>query len=93
LRDGLGRFGGGASSEPRRVYRVGRGVGSAGSGSAVIRPPALGPCLKGRLLDRGAGGEASSYTVGSSSSSRILIFGFRPRFDFFFGGLPLGFGF
>jgi hypothetical protein len=35
LCSGLERFGGGASSEPRRVCRVGRRVGNAGHGSAV----------------------------------------------------------
>jgi hypothetical protein len=86
------RFGSGASSEPRRACRVSRRVGSVGSGSAVIRPPTSGLCFGGRPLGRGAGGGADGGAAGSSPSSRILAFGFRPRFDFFFSGLPLGFG-
>jgi hypothetical protein len=45
---GFRRLGGGASSEPssepRRVCRVARRVGSPANGSAVLRHPALGLC-------------------------------------------------
>src|SRR2546423_11859275 len=38
---GFRRLGGGASSEPRRMCRVGRRVGSSGDGSIVRWPPVL----------------------------------------------------
>ena|SRR2546423_5764256 len=87
---GFRRLGGGASSEPRRVCRVDRRVGSSGNSSAVLRRPALGLCVGGgpqaRPQGRGAGDSTGGCAASSSSSSslsRTLLFRGRPRFDFF----------
>ena len=86
------RFGSGTSSEPRRACRVGRSVGSVGSGSAVIRPPTSGLCFGGRPLGRGAGGGAGGVLPTRRRRRVDWLLAFHLRFDFFFGGLSLGFG-
>jgi len=69
---GFRRLGGGASSEPRRVCRVDRRVGSSGDGSAVLRRPALDLCIGGgsqaRPRGRGTRGCAASLSPSSSPS-------------------------